>query len=114
LLAKGDRPADAPQVREPGDIANALGVGMERGGLLLDESQLGPAFFDLTTGLAGELFQKFTNYRVRLAIVVADAQAHGSRFSELAWEHRVHNTVRFFTTEQSARQWLAYNPVVRC
>ena len=87
---------------------------MDLGGLLLDESRLGPAFFDLTTGLAGEVFQKFTNYRVRLAIVVADAKAYGPRFNELAWEHRAHSAVRIFPTEQLARQWLAYNPVVRC
>ena len=102
------------EVREPADIANALNAGMAAGGLMLDESQLGPKFFDLGTGLAGEVFQKFTNYRVRLAIVVADAKAHGARFSELVYEHRNHNAVRFFTTGQLARQWLAYNPVARC
>ena len=114
MLANGDRPADTLQIRASGDIATALSVGMERGGLLLHESQLGPIFFDLATGLAGEVFQKFTNYRVRLALVIADPKAHGSRFGELAWEHRAHNAVRFFANEQAARQWLAYNPVVRC
>jgi hypothetical protein len=87
---------------------------METGGLLLDETQLGARFFDLRSGLAGEVLQKFTNYRVRLAIIVADANAHGSRFAELVREHRTHNAVRFFSTTQLARQWLAYNPVVRC
>jgi hypothetical protein len=102
------------QIREPGDIAAALGAGMENGGLLLDETQLGAAFFDLRTGLAGEVFQKFTNYRVRLAIVVANANAYGPRLSELVYEHRSHNAVRFFASNQLARQWLAYNPVARC
>jgi hypothetical protein len=101
-------------LREAGDIDALLQAGMAAGGLLLDETQLGARFFDLRSGLAGELFQKFTNYRVRLAIVVADAQAHGSRFSELVREHRTHNAVRFFDTEQRARQWLTYNPVVKC
>ena len=102
------------EVREPADIANVLNAAMAAGGLMLDESQLGPDFFDLRTGLAGEVFQKFTNYRVRLALVIADANSHGARFAELAYEHRTHNAVRCFTTEQLARQWLAYNPVVRC
>ncbi len=87
---------------------------MNSGGLLLDESQLGAKFFDMRSGLAGEVLQKFTNYRVRLAIVVANPLAHGSRFSELACEHRRHNGVRFFETAQLARQWLAYNPIVKC
>jgi hypothetical protein len=102
------------EIRGPADIAPALGAGMDGGGLLLDESQLGADFFDLRTGLAGEVLQKFTNYRVRLAIVVADALAYGGRFNELVREHRTHNAVRFFETEQLARQWLTYNPVVKC
>jgi hypothetical protein len=101
-------------IREPGDIASALSVGMASGGLLIDEKQLGAGFFDLRTGLAGEVLQKFTNYRLRLAIVVADAGAYGPRFGELMREHRTHDAVRFFSSGQLARQWLAYNPVVRC
>jgi hypothetical protein len=96
------------------DIRDAIGAGMERGGLLIDERQLGPGFFDLRTGLAGEVFQKFTNYRVRLALVIPDPAAHGSRFGELAHEHRSHPSVRIFESEQLARRWLAYNPIVKC
>ena len=29
-------------------------------------------------------------------------------------EHRTHRSVRFFATEQLARQWLAYNPITKC
>jgi hypothetical protein len=104
----------ALEIRATADIATALGAGMHGGGLLLDEGQLGADFFDLRTGLAGEVLQKFTNYRVRLAIVIADAQVYGGRFSELMREHRTHNAVRFFASEQLARQWLTYNPVVKC
>lgn len=102
------------EIRGVADITQALGAGMDSGGLLLDESQLGADFFDLRTGLAGEVLQRFTNHRVRLAIVVVDAQAYGSRFRELVHEHRAHDAVRFFDTERRARQWLAYNPVVKC
>jgi hypothetical protein len=96
------------------DIPAALTASVERGGLLLDENHLGADFFDLRTGLAGEVLQKFTSYRARLAIVVADASAYGSRFRELVHEHRTHATVRFFSSGQLARQWLAYDPVAKC
>lgn len=96
------------------DVAEALTTSIDSGGLVLDETQLGPDFFDLRTGLAGEVFQKFTNYRARLAIVVADASAYGSCFSELVHEHRAHKQVRFFTSAQLARQWLNYLPVAKC
>jgi hypothetical protein len=102
------------QIQKPSDISAALSASMQSGGLILDEQQLGPDFFDLRTGLAGEVLQKFTNYRVRLAIVIGDAAAYGSRFGELAYEHRTHNCVRFFGSVQLARQWLAQLPVARC
>lgn len=37
--------------------------------IILHRKNLMPAFFDLSTGIAGEILQKFSNYRVRLAIV---------------------------------------------
>lgn len=37
--------------------------------IILYEHQLTPQFFDLKTGIAGELLQKFSNYRMQLAIV---------------------------------------------
>jgi hypothetical protein len=101
-------------ISTPTDIADALSASIDAGGLVLDESQLGPEFFDLRTGLAGEVFQKFTNHRARLAIVVGDASKYGGRFGELMYEHRAHKQVRFFDTPQRARQWLAYLPVAKC
>lgn len=80
----------------------ALGEGKN----LLLEEDLGAAFFDLRTGLAGELLQKFVNYRLPVAIVVASPGIHGDRFVELFREHRSHPLVRFFSTEADAREWL--------
>lgn len=96
------------------DIGDALAASVEAGGLILDESRIAPGFFDLRTGFAGEVLQKFANYRARLAIVIADDSAYGSRFGELMYEHRTHRSVRFFGSEQLARQWLDYNPVAKC
>jgi hypothetical protein len=39
------------------------------GYLILHEYNFEKDFFDLSTGMAGEILQKFTNYRVRLAII---------------------------------------------
>ncbi|CAN5901579.1 DUF4180 domain-containing protein [soil metagenome] len=38
-------------------------------GIVLYEKNLKPEFFDLKTGMAGEILQKYTNYRMRIAIV---------------------------------------------
>ena len=37
--------------------------------IIIHEKNVTKDFFDLSTGLAGEILQKFSNYRVRLAIV---------------------------------------------
>ena len=97
-----------------GDIPNALSASVEGGGLMVDEKQLSADFFDLRTGFAGEVLQRFVNYRARLAIVVADSAAYGGRFSELIHEHRTNRSVRFFMSAQLARQWLAYDPIAKC
>jgi hypothetical protein len=37
--------------------------------MILHEHQLAPEFFDLKTGLAGDVLQKFSNYRMTLSVV---------------------------------------------
>jgi hypothetical protein len=37
--------------------------------IIVQEKNITPDFFDLKNGIAGEILQKFSNYRVRLAIV---------------------------------------------
>jgi hypothetical protein len=93
-------------IRSAGDISAALGLSLQQGGLVVTEASLCPEFFELRTGFAGEVMQKFVNYRARLAIVVPDARAHGERFGELVYEHQSHPHVRFFTTEADALSWL--------
>ena len=56
------------------DAASALQFMMEAAysgstRIIFHQDNLAPAFFDLKTGLAGEILQKASNYRVQLAIV---------------------------------------------
>jgi hypothetical protein len=97
----------AARVHALGDISGVLEIAFVENGLLIPESNFGPAFFDLRSGLAGELFQKFVNYRLSLAIVVAEPSEYGDRFRELVHEHRAHPMIRFFTTETAAHSWLS-------
>jgi hypothetical protein len=89
----------------PDAIAACLGAeGIE--GIILTEDDLAREFFDLRSGLAGELFQKFVNYRLRVAIVLPDPEAYGERISELAFEHKSHNMIRFVRSKDEAETWL--------
>jgi hypothetical protein len=88
------------------DVSDALGAVYGADGLLLTESNLSPEFFDLRSGIAGELFQKFTNYQIHLALVVKSLEVYGDRFGELAFEHRGHKLIRFFDAVEPAKLWL--------
>jgi hypothetical protein len=48
-------------------IGDAYGAGADL--VVIPVERLAPAFFDLRTGLAGEILQKFQNYRLRLVIL---------------------------------------------
>ncbi|CAM3258438.1 DUF4180 domain-containing protein [Deinococcus saxicola] len=89
------------------DIHTLSGAAYDLDGLILSEADLSPEFFKLKTGLAGEAFQKFTNYRIRVALVLPDFAAHGPRFAELAHEHATHPLIRFVHSEEGARAWLS-------
>ncbi len=93
-------------IRSLGDVPDVIGACFGAAGLIITENDLAPAFFDLRTGLAGEVFQKFTNYSLRLAVVLPDPEIYGERFGELAYEHRNHPLIRFVRSEREARAWL--------
>lgn len=88
------------------DIEGLIGAAYSLDGLIVCESDLGQAFFRLSSGVAGELFQKVTNYQIPVALVLSDFSAHGERFAELAFEHARHTLLRFVHTEGEARHWL--------
>ncbi|MDD4778372.1 MAG: DUF4180 domain-containing protein [Fermentimonas sp.] len=48
-------------------LGNIYYQGFEK--LIIFEKNINPDFFDLKTGIAGEVLQKFSNYRTQLAIV---------------------------------------------
>ena len=84
----------------------ALSASFGTPGLILTEAELGPRFFDLKTRLAGELFQKCTNYNVRLAVVLPDRKQLSQPFQQLATEHDTHPHIRFFADRAAAAKWL--------
>lgn len=55
----------------PDDILDLMAEARlnDSGRMIIHEKSLHPDFFDLKTKVAGEILQKFSNYRMRLAIV---------------------------------------------
>ena len=97
-----------PDDTRPTDPVAAVVGCIERGarGLLLDAGALPAAFFDLRTGVAGDVVQKLVNYGIRLAAVVPDLGAQPERFREFAREANEGRQFRFFATRGEAIDWL--------
>lgn len=90
------RPQDATLVLEACFSAPASGA-------LLYPENLTPRFFDLGSGEAGDILDKFRRYQIRLALVCAPgAVQFSSRFREI-----LSDDMRMFATVEEARRWLA-------
>ncbi len=81
--------------------------------LLLHEENLVPAFYDLSTGLAGEIAQKLWNYRTRLAVVGTFASVRSERFREFMYETNKGDQLRFLKSKEDAVRWLTSEPAYR-
>jgi hypothetical protein len=85
-------------------LARCSEAGTDR--LLFPEGNLAADFFDLSTGLAGEIALKLSTYRIRAAIVVDLDALPSQRFREWAGECNRGNELYFNSREQDAVQWL--------
>jgi hypothetical protein len=54
---------------DAGDARDLILASRGASWVALDESRVVPAFFDLKNGIAGDVLQKFVNYRMKLAIL---------------------------------------------
>ncbi len=70
--------------------------------LILHERNITPDFFDLKNGLAGEVLQKFSTYRVRLAIVGDFSSYSGKSIKDFIRESNRTGHIRFLSTVSEA------------
>ena len=54
--------------------------------IIIHEKNITPDFFNLKNGIAGEILQKFSNHRVRLAIVGDFAKYTGKSINDFIYE----------------------------
>jgi len=77
--------------------------------MVIYQESLGDNFFDLSTGFAGELLQKFSNYRVRLAIVGDFSGYKSKALRDFIYECNQGNLVFFKNTLEEALAALLRN-----
>jgi Domain of unknown function (DUF4180) len=70
--------------------------------IILQEKNITPDFFDLKTGIAGEILQKFSNYQVRLAIVGDFSKYQSKSIKEFIFESNKLGQINFVETKTEA------------
>jgi hypothetical protein len=74
--------------------------------LLIPKGCLHPNFFNLKTGLAGLIFQKFSTYKMKTAFLGQWDEIQNERFKELMYECNKGLQIHFFTSTPEAERWL--------
>ncbi|MDJ1471854.1 DUF4180 domain-containing protein [Cytophagaceae bacterium DM2B3-1] len=70
--------------------------------IIVYEQNITPDFFDLKTKLAGEVLQKFSNYRMQLAIVGDFSQYSSHSLQSFIYESNKGSLVKFVSTLEEA------------
>ena len=103
--------SDETLIQTPQDGLDLLGnvyyQGFDR--MIVYEKNLTPDFFDLKNGLAGEILQKFSNYRIRLALVGDFSAYTGKSITDFMYESNNGKQVNFLKTVEEALEKLARN-----
>lgn len=81
-------------------IGNVYYQGFDK--IILHSGNLSADFFDLTTGIAGEILQKFSNYRVRLAIIGDFSTYTSKSLQDFIRESNRGKSVNFLSSKDEA------------
>lgn len=74
--------------------------------LMLHGKALSEDFFNLRTGVAGRMMQKFITYSVKTAVVIPDTSVNKGRFKEMVTESNRSNQFGVFASREDAESWL--------
>ena len=96
-------PADGPAIAVPQDALDLIGEawGASASTVVVPVERFAPAFFDLTSGLLGEVTQKFVNYRIRFIVLgdINEYEAQSKPFRDYVHETNAGDHVWFVADE---------------
>jgi hypothetical protein len=75
--------------------------------IIMHEKNINPDFFDLKTRLAGDILQKFSNYRARLAIVGDFSKYSSKSLKDFIFESNKQGQINFVSTVEEAKERLS-------
>jgi sugar phosphate isomerase/epimerase len=85
-------------------IAEAGYQGCEK--IILQQKNISSSFFDLKTGVAGEVLQKFSTYNMQLAIVADYSNYSSKRLADFIRESNKYGRVNFVSSITEAKEKL--------
>ena len=91
------------------DVSDLIGLCLsyDNHRLLLYAENFPPKFFDLASGKASTILQKFRNHHIRVAAVLSEeVTPHTRQFGERMSEESRGNMFRVFTEATQAEAWL--------
>jgi hypothetical protein len=74
--------------------------------IIIHEKSLIPSFFDLKTGIAGDILQKFSTYNVRLALVGDFSKYTSKSLKDFIFESNKYGKVVFVGSVNEAKERL--------
>jgi hypothetical protein len=90
---------DGPAIAVPQDALDLIGEawGASAGTVVVPVERFDPAFFDLASGLLGEVTQKFVNYRIRLVVLgdITEYEVESKAFRDYVHEANTGDHVWF-------------------
>lgn len=95
---------ESDRITGPEDILDILAdVGYNKcNRIIIHDKNLNPDFFNLKTRVAGEILQKFSNYRMRLALVGDFAGYKSKSLRDFIWESNKMGMVFFVSSIEEA------------
>lgn len=101
--------ADGWMLNDLEDAVDLLGNSDYLGaaGTIIHQEQINPDFFDLKTGLAGDILQKFSNYRKKLAIVGDFSEVSSKSLRDFIRESNRTGSINFVQSLEEARRVLS-------
>ena len=97
-----------PPIQNPQEaletLINCAYQGTEK--IIIHADQLMPDFFDLKTGIAGEILQKVSTYQLRLAIVGDFSQYSSKSLQDFIFESNKVGRVNFVASLEEAKEKL--------
>lgn len=70
--------------------------------VIVYEKNITPVFFDLSTKIAGEILQKFSNYRIKLAIIGTFEAYQGKSIKDFIFESNKLGQINFVNSKTEA------------